>query len=156
MEMKIMWAAAIFFGGWLWFYLFVRQVCINFFTVFPLIKKMRKTQTDLIAPTANGYTAISIFVSLLIICGIAFVVIRFAKLYLLISFFVGALLALVMYAGKLSPNTRSNFESFCVNYYRFVPDDELRTAMYNKKIPQMKLRLHDMNLSTDFIPKEFK
>ena len=47
------------------------------------------------------------------------------------------------------------FDSFCAAYYRFVPDDELRTAMYNKKPSQMKKRLHEMRISTDFIP-EFK
>ena len=29
METKILFAAAIFFGGWLWFYLFVRQFLIQ-------------------------------------------------------------------------------------------------------------------------------
>lgn len=42
------------------------------------------------------------------------------------------------------------FDSFCAAYYRFVPDDELRTAMYNKKPSQMKKRLHEMRISNRF------
>ena len=60
-----------------------------------------------------------------------------------------------MYIGRLSPKNRNMFDSFCAAYYRFVPDDELRTAMYNKKPSQMKKRLHEMRISPDFIP-EFK
>ena len=44
------------------------------------------------------------------------------------------------------------FDAFCATYYQFVPDDELRTAMYNKKPSQMKVRLHAMDARTDFIP----
>ena len=32
MEMKIIFAGAIFLGGWLWFYLFLRQLLFNFCT----------------------------------------------------------------------------------------------------------------------------
>lgn len=156
MEFKIMLAAAIFFGGWLWFYLFGRQLCFNLLVAYPLIRKMRKAKADLIAPTANGFTTVSLVVCLVFLAAVSFVVIRFCKLYLLISFFVGALLALVLCIPKMNPDTRANFESFCSSYYRFVPDDELRTAMFNKKIPQMKLRLHDMEVPLDFIPAKFK
>ena len=41
MAMKIMWAAAIFFGGWLFSYLFGRQLVFNFKSAYPMIKKMR-------------------------------------------------------------------------------------------------------------------
>ena len=83
------------------------------------------------------------------------IVVLLCKTYLMICFFVGALIALCMYIGRLSPKNRNMFDSFCAAYYRFVPDDELRTAMYNKKPSQMKKRLHEMRISTDFIP-EFK
>jgi len=68
---------------------------------------------------------------------------------------VGALVGLLTHINKLTPIDRAMFDTFCAAYYRFVPDDELRTAMYNKKPSQMKLRLHDMELSTAFIP-DFK
>ena len=38
MAMKIMWAAAIFFGGWLFFYLFGRQLVFNLTAAYPMIK----------------------------------------------------------------------------------------------------------------------
>ena len=30
MEMKVLWAGALFIAGWLWFILFVRQFIFNF------------------------------------------------------------------------------------------------------------------------------
>ena len=47
------------------------------------------------------------------------------------------------------------FEAFCNTYYRFIPDDELRTAVFNKKPNQIKQRLYNMNLPRDFVP-DFK
>ena len=41
MAMKIIWAAVIFFGGWLFSYLFGRQLAFNFKTAYPMIKSMR-------------------------------------------------------------------------------------------------------------------
>ena len=49
MSAKIMWSAAIFFGGWLWSYVFIRQIMFNFLIANPLIKKLRAMQQDLIA-----------------------------------------------------------------------------------------------------------
>lgn len=153
--MKVIWAAALFFVGWMWFYLFIRQLLFNFTAAYPLIRSMNKTQDDLIAIGAKRYTTISVIVMVVISAIICFVIVRFCKLYLTISFLVGAVLALIMYANKLGPKNRDIFDTFCGAYYRFVPDDVLRTAMYNKKPGQMKARLHEMGLSTDFIP-EFK
>jgi len=72
-----------------------------------------------------------------------------------IGFGIGALCALLMLVNRVSPATKSNFESFCLAYYRFVPDDELRTAMYNKKFSQVKSRLKAMGYKDSFVP-EFK
>ena len=35
-----MFGAAIFFAGWLWFYVFMRQFLFNFVTAYPLIREM--------------------------------------------------------------------------------------------------------------------
>ena len=83
------------------------------------------------------------------------IVIRFCPVYLMVGFFIGVVSASVMVYAKMKPTSRDMFDSFCMTYYRFIPDDELRTAMYNKKPSQMKVRLHELGLSSDFIP-EFK
>ena len=62
MEAKIMWGAFIFLGGWLWAYLFVRQLLFNLQTAYPLIKKMKAADPDLIAVGAKRYTDISMIV----------------------------------------------------------------------------------------------
>lgn len=153
MSMKIMWGGALLFGGWMWFYLFVRQLLFNFMTAYPLIKRMVKTQEELIAIGAKRYTTVSVVTCAVISAILAGVIIAFCPMYMMICFFAGAAVALVAYFPKLKPENRAMFDVFCSTYYRFVPDDELRTAMYNKKPSQMKLRLHTMGLSTDFIPK---
>lgn len=155
MAMKIIWSAVLFFVGWIGYYLFGRQLIFNFKTAFPLIRQMQETQEELIAPGAKRYTVTSTVVMgllCLIICG---VVLFFCPLYLKISFLVGVIVCAFMLVGKITPDNRDMFDSFCSTYYKFVPDDELRTAMYNKKPSRMKLRLHDMELSTAFIP-DFK
>lgn len=155
MQMKILGAGALLMAGWLWFYLFVRQFLFNFFTAYPLIKKMQAAQDELIAIGAKRYTTISA-ISCAVVCAIVIaVVVAFCPWYFMLAFFGGALVALAMYLPLLKPSNRAMFDSFCSSYYRFVPDDELRTAMYNRKPSQMKVRLHEMGLSTDFIP-EFK
>ena len=153
MSMKVMWGGAIMFGGWLWFYMFIRQFLFNILTAYPLIKKMNQADAGLIAVGANRYTTVSVAVCLIVSAAIAAVVIIFCPLYLIICFFAGAIIALIAFLPKLTAKNRAMFDIFCGSYYRFVPDDELRTAMYNKKPSQMKLRLHTMGLSTDFIPK---
>ena len=155
MQMKILGAGALLMAGWLWFYLFVRQFLFNFFTAYPLIKKMQAAQEDLIAIGAKRYTTVSV-ISCAVVCAIVItIVVAFCPWYFIACFFVGALVALGMYLPLLGPSNRDMFDAFCAKYYSFVPDDELRTAMYNKKPSQMKIRLHDMGVSDAFIP-EFK
>ena len=155
MEMKIMLAAAIFFGGWLWSYLFIRQFLFNLITAFPLIKKIKSLQEDLIAVGAVRYTVVSLITCGVVAAIILAVVIRFCPKYLMISFLVGAAMALIMLLNKLSPNNRPMFDAFCSSYCRFVTDDELRTAMFNKKPGQIKTRLRAMGILDTFVP-EFK
>ena len=155
MEMKIMLAAAIFFGGWLWSYLFIRQFLFNLITAFPLIKKIKALQEDLIAVGAVRFTVVSLITCGVVAAIILAVVIRFCPKYLMISFLVGAAMALIMLLNKLSPNNRPMFDAFCSSYCRFVTDDELRTAMFNKKPGQIKTRLRAMGILDTFVP-EFK
>ena len=155
MEMKIMFAGAILVGGWVLYYLFGRQFAYNIRTAFPLIRAMQETQQDLIDISAKNYTVVSALVTGIICAVLCFVVFFFCPLSLKICFAVGFLACAAMTWNKLTPDNRDMFDSFCGTYYKFVVDDALRTAMYNKKPSQMKLRLHDMGLSTAFIP-EFK
>ena len=152
MAMKIMWAAAIFFGGWLFSYLFVRQLVFNFMSAYPMIKKMRSQYQDLIAPGADKYTNISVIVCIVAILIVCFIVIRFCKLYLIISFFVGLVSALVMFIPRLKITERGTFDLFCSAYSRFVPDDELRTAMYERSPKDIRKRIRDMGLDSSIIP----
>lgn len=153
MEMKVLWAGAMLFGGWLWFFLFVRQFLFNLTVAYPMIKSMKKASEDLIHDSATKYTTTSMIICTVFIAIVIFVVLRFAKPYLIISFFVGALVCLLILLNKFTPKCRQMFDSFCGTYYQFVPDDELRTAMFNKKTSQMKKRLHAMGVSTEFIPE---
>lgn len=159
MPLKIMLGAFIFLVGWLWYYLFLRQFVYNFTTAFPLIRKMKSLNEDIISPNAKRYTMVSVFASIAICAVIAAIVIFLCRkhYYYIIAFAAGAVIACIMTLSKLNPNNRAMFEAFCNAYYRFVPDDELRTAMYNKSIPQMKMRLHEMGFSAkdSFIP-DFK
>ena len=155
MEIKIMLSAVLFLGGWLWSYLFMRQLLFNFVTAYPLIRKMNELQDGLIAVGAKRYTLISCVVCTLAAALILFLIIHFCPLYMILCFAGGAVIALLFLLRQVSPSNRANFDLFCTGYYQFVTDDELRTAMYNKKITQMKIRLKTMGLSYDFIP-EFK
>ena len=150
---KIMLAGAIFLGGWLWSYVFVRQILFNYITAFPLIKKMRSLREDLIAVGADRYTTISTIVCFFFAAVFLFVVIRFCPLYLILCFAGGAIVAFVMLLRMVSPRNRAMFDAFCSAYCRFVPDDELRTAMYNKKTGPIRARLKAMELSGTFIPQ---
>ena len=152
MAMKIMWAAAIFFGGWLFSYLFGRQLVFNFKSAYPMIKKMRAQDPDLIAPGADKYTNISVIVCVASLLIVGFIVVRFCKLYLIISFFVGLISAFVMYLPRLALTERGTFDLFCSAYSRFIPDDELRTAMYERKPKEIRKRLRDMGLDDSIIP----
>ena len=152
MAMKIMWAAAIFFGGWLFFYLFGRQLVFNFTAAYPTIRKMREQDKELIAPGADKYTNISVLVCVVTIAIVAAIVIRFCPLYLIISCAVGAVSALLMYLPHAKISDRGTFDLFCSAYSRFVPDDELRTAMFNRKPKEIRKRIHEMGLDPAFVP----
>ncbi len=152
MAMKIMWAAAIFFGGWLFSYLFVRQLAFNFLVAYPTVKKMRALDPELVAPGADKYTNMSVIVCVVVIAIISFVVIRFCKLYLIISFFVGVISALLMFLPQLKITERGTFNLFCSAYSRFVPDDELRTAMFEREPKRIRNRLKDMGLDSSVVP----
>ena len=155
MEFKIMLAAALFFVGWLWFYVFMRQFLFNLFTAYPLIRSMQAIDPELIAVGAKRYTGTSVLVCLVISAVVLFVVFYFCPLYLIISFLVGALLCLILIITKIGPQNKAMFESFCTGYCRFVPDDELRTIMYNKEIRKINRRLREMGYDSSFVP-EFK
>lgn len=155
MEMKFLWGGALFLLGWLWSYLFIRQLMFNFLTAYPLIKKMRSLNGELIAPGANRYTTMSVVVNIIFAGLTLFLAIHFRKTYQIICFAAGAVLAFVMLIPRTKPSFPACFDIFCNGYYRFVPDDELRTAMYNKKLGQMKSRMKDMGISGTFIP-DFK
>ena len=155
MEIKIMLAAAIFFGGWLLSYVFLRQLLFNFLIAYPLIKKMQALDPDLIAVGAKRYTNTSVAVCVVSIAVVVFIVVFLCPTYLIISFFVGMAFCLAMLISKISPNNRSMFESFCTGYCRFVPDDELRTIMYNKETKKINRRLRELGYGSSFVP-EFK
>ena len=152
MAMKIMWAAAIFFGGWLFSYLFVRQLAFNYMTAYPMVKKMRALDPELVAPGADKYTNMSVIVCVVVIAIISFVVIRFCKLYLIISFFVGVISALLLFLPHLKITDRGTFDLFCSAYSRFIPDDALRTAMFERKPKEIRSRLKEMGLDSSIIP----
>ena len=155
MELKIMLTAALFFVGWLWSYFFIRQLLFNYVTAYPLIRKMNSLKEDLIAIGAKRYTAISVIACTVVSVVILAIVVLLCRkrIYLLIGFAVGAVLAVILLVNKMSPKNRLMFDNFCKTYYQFVPDDELRTAMYNCKPGQMKARLKAMEISDSFIPE---
>ena len=149
--MSIMWGGFLAVAGWLWVYLFGKQFLFNLRIAYPMIRKMRDVQDDLISGNAKRYTTVSVVVCILML-GLSFLVLLFKALYLKICFFAGAILCFILLFPITNPSKKEMFELFCTGYYRFVPDDALRTAIYNKKPSQMKLRLHDMGLSTAWIP----
>ena len=153
MEMKIIWAAVMFLGGWLWVYLFIRQIMFNLSVAYPLIRKMNALKEDMIAVGARRYTSISVLVCLFISAILLVVVVRFLSPYLYISFFAGALICFVLLLSKIKPENRQMFEAFCNSYYRFILDDELRTAVYNKKFNQVNARLRALDLHDTFVPQ---
>ena len=155
MEVKIMLVGAIFLGGWLWAYLFIRQLMFNFRVAYPLIRDMNALREELIAVGARRYTTISTITCCVVAAGILALVVIFCPLYLQIGFGAGALLAIILLIPRVTPKNRDMFDSFCFSYCRFVPDDELRTAMYNKKAGQIKSRLKAMEIEGSFVP-EFK
>lgn len=155
MEYKIMLSGAMVLGGFLWSYLFVRQFLFNFLVAFPTIKKMNALKPDLIAVGAKRYTWMSNAVVFFVGAALLFAVIWFCPLYLKIAFGVGALAAFVFILFRMKPSNKEMFNLFSLAYYRFVPDDELRTILYNKEYEKVKSRLKKMGIKGTFIP-EFK
>lgn len=153
MQMKIMWFGAIFFGGWIWSYFFFRQFIFNILVANPLTKKMLDADGNLVGAGAKKYTNISTGVCILFMLIAIFVVLRFCALYLIIGFFIGFISGAIMVWLRTKPTNKNMFDNFCATYYRFIPDDELRTAMFNKKPSQMKSRLRSMGITADIIPE---
>ena len=98
---------------------------------------------------------ISNLVSILVGGAIAFAVLYFCPLYFKISFAVGAVAAFLFIFFRTKPENRESFELFTNAYYRFVPDDELRTLLYKKEYKKIKARLREMDIQGNFVP-EFK
>ncbi len=153
MEMKIMWAGAMVLGGFLWSYLFARQLIFNILIAHPLIKKMNSLQPDLISVGAVRYTWVSNVVCVLLGGILLFVVIHFCPLYLILSFAFGAVVAIILIMLRTKPANKDMFDAFSNAYCRFIPDDELRTIMYNKQYDKVKARLKNMGIRDTFVPK---
>ena len=81
MEMKVLFGGAIMLGGWLWFYLFVRQFLFNFMTAYPLIKQMTAADAELISPNAKRYTSVSVGLCAFVSVVIAVIVVLLCKTY---------------------------------------------------------------------------
>ena len=156
--MQYIWCGVFALLGWMASYLFARQLIFNFTAAFPLLKGMTKEKEDLIdMKFAKRYTMSSIITCAALMILVSFVCIYFPKSpWNWGAYIFGAVVCLLMLIGKLTPNHRNIFDSFCGAYFRFVPDDELRTAMYNLKPSVMKLRLHDLGLDTSWIPEFIK
>lgn len=154
-EIKIMLSGALVLGGFLWTYLFLRQFLFNTIIALPLIRKMNKLQPDMIAIGAKRYTIISYIIVTLIGGAILFLVIRFCPVYMIVAFGVGALAALLFILPNMKPENKSMFDAFSAAYYRFIPDDELRTLMYNKDYQKIRSRLRIMGVLDTFVP-DFK
>lgn len=150
---QIMLAAAVFFGGWLWSYIFLRQLLFNFFTAYPLIRKMHELDPDLIAVGAKRYTTTSVIVCAVVSIVLLAVVLAFCPRYLIIAFAAGAVLCVLMIITKLSPSNPAMFDSFCTGYCRFVPDDELRNIMYQKETKKIDRRLRELGYDRSFVPE---
>lgn len=155
MEMKIMLSGALVLAGFLWSYLFLRQFLFNVRVAYPLIKKMNSLQPELIGVGAKRYTLISNLVSILVGGAICFAVLYFCPLYIKISFAVGALAAFLFIFFRTKPENKESFDLFSNAYYRFIPDDELRTLLFNKEYKKIKGRLKDMGIQGSFVP-DFK
>ena len=155
MEMKIMISGALVLAGFLWSYLFVRQFLFNLLIAHPLIAKMNKLQPNLIASGATKYTVISDIISVVVAGVVLFLIIHFCPLYIVLSFAGGAVVALIFLVFRVKPSNKQMFDLFSTAYYRFIPDDELRTIVYNKDYGKVKARLKKMGIKGTFVP-EFK
>ena len=155
MEIKIMLASALFFAGFLWVYLIIRQFLFNLTVAYPTLKKMKTLKEDLIGVGAWRYTNISMVVCVLFSAVVLFLVIYFCPTYMLISFGVGALICFLFLVTKIKPQNKAMFDSFCSAYCRFVQDDELRNHMFEKDYKKIDRRLRELDCDSSFVP-EFK
>ena len=155
METKIMISGALVLAGFLWSYLFVRQIVFNFSVAYPLIRRMKELQPDLIAPGSKSYTVISNVICILVGGAILFAVAYFAPLYISIAFAGGAVAAFLFILFRTKPENKGMMDLFCSAYYRFIPDDELRTIVFNKEYKKVKARLKNMGITGTFVP-DFK
>ena len=153
MEIKIMLAAALFFAGFLWVYLIIRQFLFNVSIAYPTLNKMKALKEDLIVIGAWRYTHISMVVCVLVSAVVLFVVIRFCPTYLLISFGVGSLICFLMLVFKIKPQNKAMFDNFCTAYCRFVQDDKLRTLMFEKDYKKIDRRLRELGCTGSFVPE---
>lgn len=154
-ETKIFLCGALFLGGWLWSYLFIRQIMFNSLVASPLIKKMQSLREDLIAIGAQRYTVTST-----VVCSFVAALLLFIVWYLcrkewlfLAVFAAGAVIAFIMLIKMVTPRNRAMYETFCNAYCRFVPDDELRNAIFNKKTGPIRARLKEMGINESFTPE---
>ena len=156
MSSKILIATLLFLGGWLWYFLIMRQLVINFTTVKPMLKKFTTTEKEIISVNSLRFLYLSIFVWFIISFGLLIGTIFLTRkhLYLCISFIIGGVIGVITFIGRYTSSTESNFKDFCSTYYRFIYDDELRTYMYYGKINEMRKRLTEMNI--DNIIPNFK
>lgn len=153
--MDIMLSGVFFLGGFLWTYLFLRQLMFNIMVAHPMIRKMNGLQKDLIASGATKYTIMSDAVCFVVAGLILFLILHFCKLYMTLSFAGGAVIAFVCLVFRIKPTNKAMFDLFSNAYYRFIPDDELRTIVYNKDYGKIKARLKNMGIRETFLP-EFK
>ena len=152
---QIMIGAGFFLLGWLWAYFLIRQLLFNFFVAYPLTNQIRKLREELIAVGANRYTTVSTVVCTLLSALLLFLLLRFAKRYMIIFAVIGAVVAIITLIPRVNLHNKEVFDIFCNAYYRFIPDDELRTTVFNKNIKQINARLKVMHVSGPFVP-EFK
>lgn len=157
-----MYAALMFMAGWVWYYLIVRQVVFNLTTAKPLIKKFRTEKSldgePLMNINAQRFLIISIVVWMLLVLGTGALVTWLCRKhsYLYISFFIGGLIGFFTFIGRYGPSISRNFRDFCAAYYRFVPADNLREAMYYGKVPAIKAQLENLGVPGESVIPEFK
>lgn len=153
MEAKIMYGALMIVAGWVYFYICIRQLVFDFTVGYPIIRLFATDDDRLIvAKPARNLNTVSVCVWFLL-CGVlGFLVVWFCSLWLMIPFWVGVIVGVVCYINKLGPKTKSNMDAWMRTYYRFMPDDELRTACYHTDYPRIRaaLRALDSDVTISF------
>lgn len=148
---QIMFFALMAVAGWLYFYICLRQLIFDFAVGYKLIKVFDSIGENVFgAQGARRLNTISVVIWTIICIVLAWVVIHFCDLYLIIGFFVGAAGALLMYIKRLGITTRSNFNAFCGTYCRFIADDELRQAAAQYDVKKMNALIKKMGSDVKF------